>query len=174
MAVPFAGYLGVEITEVERGRGDRGPARAPRAEQPRRLPARRRPLHRRRDRLGRRLRRRLRRAHGRRHAARPQSPRSPTKRSPTARSRPSATLGVDAAEALATLDAEGKVEFPCEVELTDDDGQRVATATVHWHVRLKSAVSRSAGSRRVDQKEARTSSAATRKASFSASSCASS
>jgi uncharacterized protein (TIGR00369 family) len=48
-----------------------------------------------------------------------------------------ATLGVDAAEALTTLDAEGKVEFPCEVELTDGDGQRVATATVHWHVRLK-------------------------------------
>jgi acyl-coenzyme A thioesterase PaaI-like protein len=48
-----------------------------------------------------------------------------------------ATLGVDAAEALATLDAEGKVEFPCEVELSDVDGQRVATATVHWHVRLK-------------------------------------
>jgi uncharacterized protein (TIGR00369 family) len=49
-----------------------------------------------------------------------------------------ATLGIDAAAALATLDAEGKVEFPCEVELTDKDGQRVATATVHWHVRLKS------------------------------------
>jgi acyl-coenzyme A thioesterase PaaI-like protein len=48
-----------------------------------------------------------------------------------------ATLGVDAAQALATLDAEGKVEFPCEVELSDGDGQRVATATVHWHVRLK-------------------------------------
>lgn len=48
-----------------------------------------------------------------------------------------ARLGVDAAEALATLDAEGKVEFPCEVELSDGDGQRVATATVHWHVRLK-------------------------------------
>ena len=48
-----------------------------------------------------------------------------------------ATLGVDAAEALATLDAEGKVEFPCQVELSDADGQRVATATVHWHVRLK-------------------------------------
>ncbi|HKH65373.1 MAG TPA: DUF4442 domain-containing protein [Solirubrobacterales bacterium] len=48
-----------------------------------------------------------------------------------------ATLGVDAAGALATLDAEGKVEFPCEVELSDGDGQRVATATVHWHVRLK-------------------------------------
>lgn len=47
------------------------------------------------------------------------------------------TLGMEAAEALATLDAEGKVEFPCEVELTDKDGQLVATATVHWHVRLK-------------------------------------
>jgi uncharacterized protein (TIGR00369 family) len=47
------------------------------------------------------------------------------------------TLGVDAAEALATLDAEGKVEFPCEVELTDAGGQRVASATIHWHVRLK-------------------------------------
>jgi uncharacterized protein (TIGR00369 family) len=46
-------------------------------------------------------------------------------------------LGVDAAEALATLDTEGKVEFPCEVELTDSGGARVATATVHWHVRLK-------------------------------------
>lgn len=51
----------------------------------------------------------------------------------------SAKLGVEAAEALATLDAEGKVEFPCEVELTDKDGARVATATVHWHVRLKEA-----------------------------------
>ena len=47
-----------------------------------------------------------------------------------------AKLGIDAAEALATLDAEGKVEFPCEVVLTDGDGQRVATATVHWHLRL--------------------------------------
>jgi uncharacterized protein (TIGR00369 family) len=48
-----------------------------------------------------------------------------------------AKLGVDAAEALATLDAEGKVEFPCEVELSDGDGNLVATATVDWHVRLK-------------------------------------
>jgi uncharacterized protein (TIGR00369 family) len=47
-----------------------------------------------------------------------------------------AKLGVDKDEALATLDAEGKVEFPCEVELTDADGLRVASATVHWHVRL--------------------------------------
>ena len=48
-----------------------------------------------------------------------------------------AKLGVDAAEALATLDAEGKVEFPCEVVLSDESGTQVATATVQWHVRLK-------------------------------------
>ena len=47
-----------------------------------------------------------------------------------------AKLAVPAGEALATLDAEGKVEFPCEIELTDGSGTRVATATVHWHVRL--------------------------------------
>lgn len=46
-------------------------------------------------------------------------------------------LGVAAEDALRTLDAEGKVEFPCEVELHDADGNRVATATVRWHVRLK-------------------------------------
>ena len=48
-----------------------------------------------------------------------------------------AKLGVPAAEALAALDAEGKVVFPCEIDLTDADGERVATATVQWHVRLK-------------------------------------
>jgi acyl-coenzyme A thioesterase PaaI-like protein len=47
-----------------------------------------------------------------------------------------ATLAIPAAEALATLDADGKVVFPCEIELTDASGQRVATATVQWHVRL--------------------------------------
>jgi uncharacterized protein (TIGR00369 family) len=47
-----------------------------------------------------------------------------------------ATLGVGKDEALATLDADGKVEFPCQVELTDQAGTRVATATVAWHVRL--------------------------------------
>ncbi len=52
----------------------------------------------------------------------------------------SAKLGVPAAEALATLDAEGKVVFPCEVELTDASGQRVAFATVQWHVRLNRPV----------------------------------
>jgi len=49
----------------------------------------------------------------------------------------SGKLGIDASEALATLDSEGRVEFPCEVELTDAEGNRVATATVRWHVRLK-------------------------------------
>jgi uncharacterized protein (TIGR00369 family) len=48
----------------------------------------------------------------------------------------SAKLGVPAAAALATLDEEGKVVFPCEIELTDAAGERVATATVQWHVRL--------------------------------------
>jgi uncharacterized protein (TIGR00369 family) len=47
-----------------------------------------------------------------------------------------ATLGIGKEEALATLDADGKVVFPCEIELTDSEGQLVATATVHWHVRL--------------------------------------
>jgi acyl-coenzyme A thioesterase PaaI-like protein len=53
--------------------------------------------------------------------------------------RATAKLGVAPAEALATLDADGKVEFPCEVVLTDEAGTRVASATVHWHVRLKEA-----------------------------------
>jgi Domain of unknown function (DUF4442) len=47
-----------------------------------------------------------------------------------------ARLGVPAAEALATLDSEAKVVFPCEIELSDSSGQRVASATVEWHVRL--------------------------------------
>lgn len=46
-----------------------------------------------------------------------------------------ATLGVPAAEALATLDADGVVQFPCQIELTDGEGEVVATATVGWHVR---------------------------------------
>jgi uncharacterized protein (TIGR00369 family) len=47
-----------------------------------------------------------------------------------------AKLGVSGEEILATLDAEGKVEFICEVELFDAEEQRVAVATVQWHVRL--------------------------------------
>jgi uncharacterized protein (TIGR00369 family) len=48
-----------------------------------------------------------------------------------------AKLGIAAAKAHETLDADGKVEFPCEVELTDGDGDVVATASVRWHLRLK-------------------------------------
>lgn len=48
----------------------------------------------------------------------------------------SAKLGVPAEEALATLDAEGKVRFACEIELSDGSGAQVASATVQWHVRL--------------------------------------
>jgi acyl-coenzyme A thioesterase PaaI-like protein len=47
-----------------------------------------------------------------------------------------AKLGVPAEEALATLDADGKVVFPCDIELFDAADQQVATATVQWHVRL--------------------------------------
>jgi len=46
-------------------------------------------------------------------------------------------LGIDREQALAELDAEGKVEFPCEIVLTDAEGNQVASATVAWHVRLK-------------------------------------
>jgi acyl-coenzyme A thioesterase PaaI-like protein len=47
-----------------------------------------------------------------------------------------ARLGIPASEALATLDAEGKVVFPCEIALKDADGNLVASASVDWHVRL--------------------------------------
>jgi uncharacterized protein (TIGR00369 family) len=47
-----------------------------------------------------------------------------------------AVLGMPKDEALATLDREGKVEFPCEVVLADESGLQVASATVRWHVRL--------------------------------------
>lgn len=48
-----------------------------------------------------------------------------------------AKLGISPARAHEILDAEGKVEFPCDVELTDADGDAVAAANVRWHVRLK-------------------------------------
>ena len=48
-----------------------------------------------------------------------------------------ARLGMPAARALEALDADGKVEFPCEIELTDAEGTLVAAANVRWHVRLK-------------------------------------
>jgi uncharacterized protein (TIGR00369 family) len=48
-----------------------------------------------------------------------------------------ARLGVSAAEALAKLDTDGRVDFSVEVEMTDAEGVVVATATVDWNVRLK-------------------------------------
>ncbi|HEY2477742.1 MAG TPA: DUF4442 domain-containing protein [Solirubrobacterales bacterium] len=52
-----------------------------------------------------------------------------------------ARLGVPAVEALAALDADGRVDFSVEVEMTDPDGDLVATATVDWNVRLKASES---------------------------------
>jgi acyl-coenzyme A thioesterase PaaI-like protein len=46
-----------------------------------------------------------------------------------------ATLGEDAASLLERLDADGRVEFPVAIELTDADGKQVATMTVDWHLR---------------------------------------
>jgi uncharacterized protein (TIGR00369 family) len=57
-----------------------------------------------------------------------------------------ATLGVPAADALATLDAEGVVQFPCEIELSDGEGETVATATVRWHVKKLEPASEPAAS----------------------------
>jgi uncharacterized protein (TIGR00369 family) len=50
-----------------------------------------------------------------------------------------AQLGVPAADAHAALDADGRVDFSVQVELTDSDGDVVATATVDWNVRLKAS-----------------------------------
>jgi acyl-coenzyme A thioesterase PaaI-like protein len=48
-------------------------------------------------------------------------------------------LSADVPGLLVTLEADGRVEFPIEVELTDAEGQLVATMTVDWHVRRMSA-----------------------------------
>jgi acyl-coenzyme A thioesterase PaaI-like protein len=45
------------------------------------------------------------------------------------------TLGEAKAALLERLDADGKVEFPVEVDLADAEGNTVAAMTVHWHVR---------------------------------------
>jgi acyl-coenzyme A thioesterase PaaI-like protein len=50
-----------------------------------------------------------------------------------------ATLGGDPAELIGTLQSAGTVEFPVEVEMTDGEGNLVATMTVHWHVRRNPA-----------------------------------
>jgi acyl-coenzyme A thioesterase PaaI-like protein len=49
-----------------------------------------------------------------------------------------ATLGGDKDKLIEQLDHEGRVEFPVEVELTDEDGQAVAHMSVAWHVRKDS------------------------------------
>ena len=46
-----------------------------------------------------------------------------------------ATLGADKADLLASLDADGRVEFPVAVSLVDESGVEVAQMTVDWHVR---------------------------------------
>jgi acyl-coenzyme A thioesterase PaaI-like protein len=48
-----------------------------------------------------------------------------------------ATIAMPTADALAALDADGRVDFAVEVEMTDAEGATVATATVNWNVRLK-------------------------------------
>jgi acyl-coenzyme A thioesterase PaaI-like protein len=45
------------------------------------------------------------------------------------------TLHADVDALLSAIEADGRVEFPVEVEMTDGDGNVVATMTVHWHVR---------------------------------------
>src|SRR5688500_15045865 len=45
------------------------------------------------------------------------------------------TLGEAKDSLLERLDADGKVEFPVKVEMTDDNGNTVASMTVSWHVR---------------------------------------
>jgi acyl-coenzyme A thioesterase PaaI-like protein len=46
-----------------------------------------------------------------------------------------ATLSEDKSALIERLDGEGRIEFPVEVELTDEEGVDVARMTVHWHVR---------------------------------------
>ena len=46
-----------------------------------------------------------------------------------------ASLEQEPDDLLARLDADGKVQFPVEVSLTDEQGTEVAKVTVDWHVR---------------------------------------
>ena len=48
------------------------------------------------------------------------------------------SLSGDVDALLATIESEGRVEFPVEVEMSDAEGTVVATMTVHWHVRRNS------------------------------------
>ena len=45
------------------------------------------------------------------------------------------SLGEPKAALLERLDADGRVEFPVEVDLADAEGNAVAAMTVRWHVR---------------------------------------
>ena len=45
------------------------------------------------------------------------------------------TLSESPEQLLERLDADGRVEFPIQVEMTDGQGEVVAVMTVHWHVR---------------------------------------
>jgi acyl-coenzyme A thioesterase PaaI-like protein len=45
------------------------------------------------------------------------------------------TLSGDVDELMGKIESDGRVEFPVEVEMSDGDGNVVATMTVHWHVR---------------------------------------
>jgi acyl-coenzyme A thioesterase PaaI-like protein len=48
------------------------------------------------------------------------------------------TLGGDAGGLLEQIESDGKVEFPVEIEMKDEDGQVVASMSVRWHVRRNS------------------------------------
>jgi acyl-coenzyme A thioesterase PaaI-like protein len=45
------------------------------------------------------------------------------------------SLSGDVDELMEKIEADGRVEFPIEVELSDAEGNVVATMTVRWHVR---------------------------------------
>lgn len=45
------------------------------------------------------------------------------------------TLNEDAVALVERMNEDGRVEFPIEVELKDEQDVTVATVTVHWHVR---------------------------------------
>jgi acyl-coenzyme A thioesterase PaaI-like protein len=46
-----------------------------------------------------------------------------------------ATLSQEKSDLLDRLESDGRVEFPIEVDMTDDDGDTVARMSVDWHVR---------------------------------------
>jgi acyl-coenzyme A thioesterase PaaI-like protein len=48
------------------------------------------------------------------------------------------SLSGDVDALLGTIESDGRVEFPVEVEMADAEGTVVATMTVHWHVRRNS------------------------------------